>query len=68
MFLEEVERARRLTPAERLEEGLLLTERAFGLALDGLRHRFPHESPEQRLARLCRQLDLAERRDGRHGC
>ena len=67
LLLEEVARARRMTPSERLREGLMLTERAFGLALDGLRHRFPHDTDDQRLARLCRQLDLLEPHDGPHG-
>lgn len=66
-LLEAVERARRMTPAERLLEGLRLTDRAFGLALDGLRHRFPHETDTQLLARLSRQLDQLERGDAPHG-
>jgi hypothetical protein len=67
LLLEEVARARRMTPAERLLEGLALTERAFGLALDGLRHRFPGDTDEQRLARLRRHLDLLEPRGRPYG-
>ena len=57
MFLEEVDRARRMTPANRLLEGLRLQDRAFALAMDGLRHRFPVESDEQLVERLHEHFD-----------
>ena len=45
-FWRQVDRARRMTGAERFREGLALVDRSFRLMDDGIRHQFPGASPE----------------------
>jgi hypothetical protein len=47
-FWRQVERARRMTGAERFSEGLSLVDRSFRLMDDGIRHQVPNASAEER--------------------
>jgi len=53
-FREQVERARRMTGDERFREGLALCNRTFRLMQDGVRHQFPHATPQE-VKRIVRQ-------------
>jgi hypothetical protein len=47
-FWRQIDRARRMTGAQRFREGLALTDRSLRLMDDGIRHQFPSASPEER--------------------
>jgi hypothetical protein len=47
-FWRQVDRARRMTGADRFREGLALFDRSLRLMDDGIRHQFPTASPEER--------------------
>jgi hypothetical protein len=46
-FWQQVERAKRMTGADRFREGLALVDRTLRLMSDGIRHQFPDATPEQ---------------------
>jgi len=45
-----------MTPDERFREGLALCDRTFRLMQDGIRHQFPHATPEEILKILRERL------------
>jgi hypothetical protein len=47
-FWRQVDRARGMSGADRFREGLALVDRSFRLMDDGIRHQFPHATPEER--------------------
>jgi hypothetical protein len=63
---ENVERARRMSPAQKLMDGADLFDYACSITLDGIRAQTPGISAEEALARLRERLRLAERYS-RHG-
>lgn len=46
-FWRQVERAKRMTPQERVREGLQLFDRALSLMAAGIRHQFPDATEEE---------------------
>jgi hypothetical protein len=54
---QQIERARRMTPDERVREGLALCDRTFRLMQDGIRHQFPQATPQDVLRILRERLD-----------
>jgi hypothetical protein len=65
LHAEEIERARAMTPADRLLEGPRLFDRACRIMADGIRHRYPGAGAEEVARRLRAQLDLIERLESR---
>ena len=54
LFREQILQARRMTPDERVREGLRLSDLAVRVMADGVRHQFP-AAPEEELRRLLRE-------------
>ena len=47
-----------MTPDARFREGLALCDRTFRLMQDGIRHQFPHATPEEVLRILRQRLAI----------
>lgn len=61
LFWEEIERARAMSPAEKLRAGAELFEYACRITLAGIRHQHPEASEEELRRILEARLELAER-------
>lgn len=57
-FWRDVERAKRLTPQERVREGCSLTDRSFLIMLDGIRHQFPDATETEAVGKLQQRLEI----------
>jgi len=55
---QQIDRARKMTADERFREGLALCDRTFRLMQDGIRHQFPHATPEDVLRILRERLAI----------
>lgn len=61
LFREEVERARAMSPEDKLLEGPRLFDRACRIMADGIRHREPHLDEAGVQARVAELLELQRR-------
>ena len=64
MFIEQVEQALRMTPAQRFRAGAELFDAACRFSLAGIRSNFPGASREECLERLRQRLAWAEELEG----
>jgi hypothetical protein len=65
LYRERVERARRMTPEEKLQAGPRLFEQACQVMQDGIRHQFP-DADANRVEEILRErLDIIRRLEGR---
>ena len=64
MFIEQVEQALRMTPAQRFHAGAELFDAACRFSLAGIRSNFPGASQEECLERLRQRLVWAEELEG----
>ena len=65
LFRDDVLRARRLSPSDKLLEGPRLFEFSCRIMLDGLRNRFPHLNDAELKERLRETLDTVRRLEER---
>jgi hypothetical protein len=64
-FWRDVERARRMTPQERIAESCSLSDRSFRIMLDGVRHQFPQATPSEIVAKLQARLTILRELEAR---
>lgn len=64
-FWRDVERAKRLTPQERVREGCSLSDRSFHIMLDGIRHQFPGATESEAVGRLQQRLTILRELESR---